>query len=91
MRERAVFSGILCGLFLGVATLYGGVLLSTCLPIPVVFYGLPLAFLVMVGVLAGSVSLLKNDRCSNRSWRGFAITFVTIDRIRRVSIPNSQR
>ena len=59
MKERTIIPGILFGIVLGVATLYGGVLLSTWLPIPFVFYGLPLPSLVVLGVLAISVYMLK--------------------------------
>ena len=75
MKERTIIPGVLLGIVLGVATLYGGVLLSTCLPIPFVFYGLPLPSLVVLCVLAMSVYLLKKDRLSDRSWRAFAFTF----------------
>ena len=75
MKERTIIPGVLLGIVLGVATLYGGVLLSTCLPIPFVFYGLPLPSLVVLCVLAMSVYLLKKDRLSDRSGRAFAFTF----------------
>ena len=75
MKERTIIPGMLLGIVLGVATLYGGVLLSTCLPIPFVFYGLPLPSLVVLCVLAMSVYMLKKDRLSDRSWRAFAFTF----------------
>ena len=67
MKERTIIPGILFGIVLGIATLYGGVLLSTWLPIPFVFYGLPLPSLVALGVLAMSVYMLKKDRLSDRS------------------------
>ena len=75
MKERTIIPGILFGIVLGVVTLYGGVLLSTWLPIPFVFYGLPLPSLVVLGVLAMAVYMLKKDRLSDRSWRAFAFTF----------------
>ena len=75
MKERTIIPEILFGIVLGVATLYGGVLLTTWLPIPFVFYGLPLPSLVALGVLATSVYMLKKDRLSERSWRAFAFTF----------------
>lgn len=75
VKERTIIPGILFGIVLGVATLYGGVLLSTWLPIPFVFYGLPLPSLVVLGVLAMSVYMLKKDRLNDRSWRAFAFTF----------------
>ena len=75
MKERTIIPGILLGIVLGVGTLYGGVLLSTWLPIPFVFYGLPLPSLVALGVLAMFVYMLKKDRLSDRSWRAFAFTF----------------
>ena len=75
MKERTIIPGILSGIVLGVATLYGGVLLSTWLPIPFVFYGLPLPSLVVLGVLVMFVYMLKKDRLSDRSWRAFAFTF----------------
>lgn len=75
MKERTIIPGMLLGIVLGVATLYGGVLLSTCLPVPFVFYGLPLPSLVVLCVLAMSVYMLKKDRLSDRSWRAFAFTF----------------
>lgn len=78
MKEGTIIPGILFGIVLGVATLYGGVLLSTWLPIPFVFYGLPLPSLVVLGLLAMSVYMLKKDRLSDRSWRGFAFTFATV-------------
>ena len=59
MKERTIIPGILFGIVLGVATLYGGVVLYTWLPIPFVFYGLPLPSLVVLGVLAMSVYMLK--------------------------------
>ncbi|WP_293823639.1 hypothetical protein [uncultured Corynebacterium sp.] len=75
MKERTIIPGILLGIVLGVGTLYGGVLLSTWLPIPFVFYGLPLPSLVALGVLAMFVYMLKKDRLSDRSRRAFAFTF----------------
>ena len=75
VKERTIIPGVLFGIVLGIATLYGGVLLSTWLPIPFVFYGLPLPSLVALGVLAMSVYMLKKDRLSDRSWRAFAFTF----------------
>ena len=75
VKERTIIPGMLFGIVLGVATLYGGVLLSTWLPIPFVFYGLPLPSLMVLGVLAMSVYMLKKDRLSERSWRAFAFTF----------------
>ena len=75
MKERTIIPEIFFGIVLGVATLYGGVLLTTWLPIPFVFYGLPLPSLVALGVLAMSVYMLKKDRLSDRSWRAFAFTF----------------
>ena len=75
MKERTIIPEILFGIVLGVATLYSGVVLSTCLPIPFVFYGLPLPSLVVLGVLVMSVYMLKKGRLSDRSWRAFAFTF----------------
>ena len=75
MKERTIIPEIFFGIVLGVATLYGGVLLTTWLSIPFVFYGLPLPSLVALGVLAMSVYMLKKDRLSDRSWRAFAFTF----------------
>ncbi|WP_408921181.1 hypothetical protein [Corynebacterium tuberculostearicum] len=75
MKERTIIPGILFGIVLGVATLYGGVVLYTWLPIPFVFYGLPLPSLVVLGVLAMAVYMLKKGRLSGRSWRAFAFTF----------------
>ena len=75
MKEGTIIPEVLFGIVLGFATLYGGVLLSTWLPIPFVFYGLPLPSLVVLGVLAISVYMLKKDRLSDRSWRAFAFTF----------------
>ncbi|MCG7297329.1 hypothetical protein MHJ86_10770 [Corynebacterium afermentans] len=75
MKERTIIPEILFGIVLGIATLYGGVLLTTWLPMPFVFYGLPLPSLVALGVLALSVYMLKKDRLSDRSWRAFAFTF----------------
>ncbi|MGV0373875.1 hypothetical protein ACUY2A_10915 [Corynebacterium pilbarense] len=75
MKERTIIPEILFGIVLGIATLYGGVLLTTWLPIPFVFYGLPLPSLVALGVLALSVYMLKKDRLGDRSWRAFAFTF----------------
>ena len=75
VKERTIIPEILFGIVLGVATLYGGVLLTTWLPIPFVFYGLLLPSLVVLGVLAMSVYMLKKDRLSDRSWRAFAFTF----------------
>ncbi|HCG2963755.1 TPA: hypothetical protein NJT28_002483, partial [Corynebacterium striatum] len=51
MKVKLPLLETVMGIVCGIAALYGGILLSTTLPIPFVLYGLPLAFLLACSII----------------------------------------
>lgn len=62
MKDKLPLLETAIGIVSGIAALYGGILLSTTLPIPFVFYGLPLALLLACSIILFFIFLMKKTR-----------------------------
>lgn len=74
MKDKLPLLETLMGIVCGIVALYGGILLSTTLPIPFVLYGLPLALLLACSIILFFIFLMQKTRyLSNCSWKAFIV------------------
>lgn len=77
MKDKPLLLEAVMGIVCGIAALYGGILLSTTLPIPFVLYGLPLALLLACSIILFFIFLMKKIRyISNCSWTAFIVALI---------------
>ena len=77
MKDKLPLLETVMGIVCGIAALYGGILLSTTLPIPFVLYGLPLALLLACSIILLFIFLMKKTRyLSNCSWKAFIVALI---------------
>lgn len=77
MKDKLPLLETVMGIVCGIAALYGGILLSTTLPIPFVLYGLPLALLLACSIILFFIFLMKKTRyLSNCSWKAFIVALI---------------
>ncbi|MCG7248717.1 hypothetical protein MHK03_12500 [Corynebacterium simulans] len=77
MKDKLPLLETVMGIVCGIVALYGGILLSTTLPIPFVLYGLPLALLLACGIILFFIFLVKKNRyISNCSWKAFIVALI---------------
>lgn len=77
MKDKLPLLETVMGIVCGIVALYGGILLSTTLPIPFVLYGLPLALLLACSIILFFTFLVKKNRyISNCSWKAFIVALI---------------
>ena len=77
MKDKLPLLETVMGIVCGIVALYGGILLSTTLPIPFVLYGLPLALLLACGIILFFIFLVKKNRyIGNCSWKAFIVALI---------------